>query len=142
MWQSYLLYGQTNPGQGAVYFQWDQKEGLATWIDQNKGQVEVVGHSYGGDTAASVVANGHFVVSLVTIDPVSWIRPDFSAVVGNVGAWTNYNSTSGQFTFANFIAFVGGAWGSGPRDFANRHTDVNNYDHADIGYKCSGPSGC
>jgi RHS repeat-associated protein len=127
---AYRDYLTTNPGASAAYFQWDQYEALALWIDANGGSVTVIGHSYGGNTAATVVAAGHFVDRLITADPVSRIRPSFSDVAANSGSWTNINATGGGRSFANFVAWVGGDWGNSPAGYAN-HQVWKHSDHAD-----------
>ena len=62
----------------------------ATWIEYEKinsqiakipagRRINVVGHSYGGDTAAEiVVSNPGRINTLITVDPVSRNRPDFA----------------------------------------------------------------
>jgi len=128
-------------GADAAYFTWDQGPALAAWIDENDGWVIVMGHSYGGDTAATVVAQGHYVESLVTVDPVSWFRPSYTAVAANAGTWTNLNAIGGQGSMPNFIAGVGGAWGTGPRGYATTYSEIN-ADHASIMFRCGAPEAC
>ena len=76
----------------AAYFECTQHEELALWIDQTNGSGTVIAHSYGADMAAQVVADGHSVSRLVTVDPVGWSRPDFSRVAANSGVWQNYDA--------------------------------------------------
>src|SRR5262249_8306507 len=85
VYSAYTQYIQDSPSLGAAYFTWDQRSALASWIDANGGAVTVVGHSWGAATAATVVAAGHQVESLITVDPVSWLRPDYVAVAANAG---------------------------------------------------------
>jgi hypothetical protein len=62
-----------------VYFTYEQTDKLAAYLKtcKNKKDVAVIGHSYGGDTAATAVKKVGGIGALVTIDPVSRIRPDF-----------------------------------------------------------------
>jgi hypothetical protein len=99
----------------------------------------VYGHSYGGDTAASVVAAGHPVDTLITVDPVSWFRPSYAAVAANAGTWVDYNATGGGGSLPNFIAGIGGAWNNAPSGY----TSVIGlpYNHAQIMCVVA-PAGC
>jgi len=127
---AYNNYVFANPDAGAVYFTWDQAGALGSWIDANGGWVEVFGHSYGGDTAASVVAAGHPVFYLATIDPVSLFRPDFAAVRANASFWIDYNATGGSSTdSSNMIAGIGGAWNTAPASYATVFVNLPT-DHA------------
>jgi hypothetical protein len=141
VYDQYLEYIRLNPGAGAAYFTWDQGGALASWIDANGGAVSVIGHSYGGDTAASVVAAGHGVNSLTTVDPVGWTRPSYSAVAANSGSWTNFNAVGGGWSTPNIIAGIGGAWNSGPSGYATIFRNINQ-DHAGVMYQCGQPGSC
>jgi len=90
----------------AVYFTHDQAEELAAWIDRSS-RPSIFAHSWGADTTMNVVAAGHHVESLVTVDPVGYTRPDLAAVNRYADEWTNYNSVGGGFTVNNTVAFVG-----------------------------------
>lgn len=114
---------------------------MGSWIDANNGAVSVIGHSYGGDTAASVVAAGHSVQSLTTIDPAGWFRPNLTAVAANAGTWTNFNVIGGSGSFVNFIAGIGGAYNSAPMGIANRFRNIPS-DHAGVMYRCGLPGAC
>jgi pimeloyl-ACP methyl ester carboxylesterase len=92
-----------------------------------KGQtVNLIGHSYGADTAADVaVDNPGRVNTLVTIDPVSHFPQDFAAIHDSVNTWVNVNaignpdsSTLDSAVGGNPIAYIGGEWGSEPDNFA------------------------
>lgn len=116
-----------------AYFTWDQGSALASWIDSNGGNVDIVAHSYGADTAASVVADGHRVNNLLTLDPVSWSRPNFASIATN-SVWTNINATGGSsLNFSNIVAGVGGAWNNTPKSFLpqGRHVQQDAI-HADV----------
>ena len=103
-------YAKAHPGVDVQYFIWDQGDQLSTWAKAAGGEATVIAHSYGADTAATVVANGAKVKTLVTLDPVSFFRPDFSKVAANAGQWLDYNATGGGLTVPNAIAGGGSAW--------------------------------
>jgi RHS repeat-associated protein len=128
-------------GASAAYFTWDQAGSLASWLDANAGAVTAVyGHSYGGDTAASVFAAGHGTgVPLITVDPVSWFRPSFAAVAATASPWIDINAVGGQGSLPNFLAGIGGAWNNAPSSYTN----VTNlpYSHAQIMCVVA-PAGC
>lgn len=106
-------------GSNKAYFQWYQREPLGKWIDANAGNVDIIGHSWGGDLAAEVVAAGHAVNALTTVDPVGWTRPDFAAVTANTGSWVNYNAIGGGAAIPNIVARIGGAWNNAPPSTIN-----------------------
>ena len=124
---------------GDEYFTWTEDIELGAWIDVNnngvkKSRVTVIGHSYGADTAATVVASGHKVDRLITVDPVGWTRPDYARVAANSRAWANFNATVTGANFPDFIAGIGGAWNEGPRGYADKYGSAP-HNHANI---CSG----
>ncbi|MDJ0947277.1 MAG: RHS repeat-associated core domain-containing protein [Kiloniellales bacterium] len=129
-----------------AYFSWDEPEELADFIEAHKGAVAVFGHSYGADTAAAVVAAGHRVELLVTVDPVSnfgvgsWFGPSYSQVQLNARTWRNYNATKGDLTFGNVVAGLGGSWDGGPRSYS-KHFD-RPYNHGEIMAVCGSFLGC
>lgn len=131
-YQSHVRAG----GNGA-YFQWYESDALGQWIDANGGNVSVIGHSYGGDMAAEVVAAGHAVNALRTVDPVGWTRPNFADVAANSGSWVNYNAVGGGATWPNFVAGMGGAWNNAPSGYAS-HSNVP-YDHAGVCFQYCSP---
>jgi len=127
-----IVKGMFDQHDGDAYFEWTQGSELADWMDANQSsELTVIGHSYGGDTAAGVVAGGHFVDNLITVDPVGWVRPDFSSVSANSGNWVNYDSVGTGVTFNNAIATISGAWNGAPRGFADQHIGVK-LGHVDI----------
>jgi RHS repeat-associated protein len=119
----YDKYGQ----EGDVYFEWHQGKELAAWIDSNQEfNLTVIGHSYGGDTVATIVSKGHYVDNLITVDPVGRTKPNFEAVAEHSGTWTNYNAVGGgRMNMNNFVARVGGHWGDRPGNFADSHHRVD-----------------
>jgi pimeloyl-ACP methyl ester carboxylesterase len=133
-YNEYLAYVKANPGVDVQYFTWDDAAGLAAWgtqVDASGGQITLIGHSYGAATAASVVANGLKVQSLVTLDPVSYLQPNFQQVAANSGQWLNFVAAGGGLTLPNAIAGIGSAWNDGTTGYATRTTNVNT-DHGGI----------
>jgi len=131
----------TNDGKATV----DGKEvTLKEWLasqgkdpDVGSDNVAVIGHSWGGDTAAKAVASGNKVGALITLDPVSHNPPDLDAVNSNAKNWINVNANPTDSTrnkpglHGNFWAGIGGAWNGDPQGHASQHynADIN---HAGI----------
>ena len=108
-------------------------------------QVNLIGHSWGGDTAARVAIDNPGRVSvLVTVDPVTTFgtTPDFSPLHTSVGAWININAAGkpNRGDASNVIATFG-RWGNDPNRYATLHRSVP-YNHGDfsgiMGYDISG----
>jgi RHS repeat-associated protein len=116
----------------AAYFEWTQEKELALWIDQTNGNATVIAHSYGADMAANVVANGHSVDRLVTVDPVGWLRPSMSAVSRNSNVWQNYDAGDSLKNWNNVVATMGGAWNTLPKGHATSYQRYGNLDHVQI----------
>ena len=120
------------------YFSHRQGGDLGEWIDSQKEQgmrVTVIGHGWGANTAAQVVAKGHSVHELRTVDPVG-LRPKwrpkrfFQRVAANSGTWNNYDSTLAD-SGGDVVARVGRPWNDRPQAFATSHIKVNE-NHVDI----------
>lgn len=120
-------FRRQNPGLNISRFAWNQRDEIEAFIrSQPPGtRIRLVGHSYGGDTAARIAARlgevGQPVDLLVTMDPAS--RLNRTGLVGSVrtefldrvrqGArrWINVNATGGSsLEPSNFIAGIGGSW--------------------------------
>ena len=123
-------YYESLPSPNA-YFTWDQKKALRDWIDAYGPEVKVVGHSWGAHMAAGVVAEGHPVDQLFTLDPVGRRRPDFVAVAENTRSWVNVYAGGGGNSLPNIIARIGGNWGNAPEGYADRHVLAPG-GHADV----------
>jgi RHS repeat-associated protein len=108
---------------GGQYFEHDQRREILEFIRRvpDGEPINLIGHSWGGDTAARVaIASCRTINSLITIDPVSWGRPDFDQVWSNVLSWTNVlASPTRDRGFSDFVADIGRQYGEGPRDFSN-----------------------
>lgn len=119
-------------GPNHQYFQWFEYTALARWLKQHQQQpVVLIGHSYGASTAAAVVAAGHPVQQLITIDPVSWRKPDGWAVRQYASQWQNYLASDARLNFANLVARCGGQWQQWPASFAHQH-QLLQADHATV----------
>ncbi|MDR3515024.1 MAG: hypothetical protein P4M00_04350 [Azospirillaceae bacterium] len=132
-------FADTHPGKTIEYFSWLDEGDLRLWIQRQTAAGKtpaVIGHSWGGDTAAKVVAKGTKVDLLLTLDPVSSIpgkadpaptrRPDFKDVAANGGKWINVvpDYHEGMSERSNFIAGVGGRWNKGPQPYTTEFYTV------------------
>ena len=114
------------------YFKHRQRKELAKWIQANKDEdLTVIGHSWGASSAARVVAKGNRVGTLITVDPVSWRRPDFAKVAEHSGVWKNYDSVSIEKDWSDRVAAMGRSWDDAPEPFADSH-ETDNSTHAGI----------
>lgn len=117
---------------GQHYFQWHQQAQIRDWLFADpKRPTLVIAHSYGASTMARLIAQGHRVSELVTLDPVSWRRPDGLLLRRYCGHWRNYVAMDTRLNFANVVARAGGWWQHWPQDFAHQHIEVA-ADHATI----------
>lgn len=131
MYEKYKAFIWDNPRIPAAYFEWDQGAALGNWIDANNNDVVVIGHSWGGNTAAAVVAAGHNVAMLITIDPVSYVHPDFQAVKANSSVWYDFSATGdGYFSGSNVIAALGHQWGNSPSNYVTGRVVPGAQSHA------------
>jgi pimeloyl-ACP methyl ester carboxylesterase len=134
---AYVAYLAANPTANVKYFTWDNAADLTAWgnkVDASGGQITLIGHSYGAATAAIVVADGLKVQTLVTLDPVSYLQPNFQTVAANIatgGQWLDFVAAGGGLTLPNVIAGVGSAWNNATQGYATQTTDVG-VDHANI----------
>lgn len=123
-----LLKNHVPPGQH--YFQWHERRAICEWLQKTDGKPTLlIAHSYGASTAAHIVASGYRVSELVTIDPVSWRRPNLQQLRKFVGHWRNYQAVDTSWNFANTVARCGGWWQQWPADYAHQHLQIE-ADHA------------
>lgn len=116
---------------GAIkYYSHDEAEKLLNDIRaQPPGtRIVLVGHSWGGDTAAGVAARlgveGRPVDMLVTVDPVGNGNSEdfFTRVRAGSREWINVQATGGNWHDPdNLIARIGNRYGSAPQRFADQH---------------------
>ncbi len=124
------------PNAEVEYFTNDEDKRLKKWLNERghiygTDSVGLIGHSWGGDTAATVVAQGAKVGSLITVDPVSHFPPDLGDVKTNAKNWINVNANPNEakekedVMHSNWIAGMGGAWNNDPVGYADHHYNAN-----------------
>jgi hypothetical protein len=127
-------FQNAHPGVQVEYFTHDEGSRLSAWLNEqsqlngSSDAVAVVGHSYGGDTAASEVADGTKVGALITLDPVSRFPPNLKDVTKNAGTWINVNANSDNADGkdnGDTVAHWGGKWGRDPIGSATQHYNAN-----------------
>ncbi|PIR34223.1 MAG: hypothetical protein COV36_01160, partial [Alphaproteobacteria bacterium CG11_big_fil_rev_8_21_14_0_20_44_7] len=111
------------------YFTHDDGDKIKKLIDSLPKffEINVIGHSWGGDTAADVINKSPSRArTLVTVDPVSHGRPDYSEVSKNTDMWINIYATGNPKTssIGDFSAFIGGHWGNSPESDADIFIEV------------------
>jgi len=139
----YDTYHATHPD--SSYYSWEDEAGILKDIantDPND-PIHLIGHSYGGDTAAkAAMAACRKVDLLITIDPVSKHRPNLQDLANNVGTWIDVDAEGGSaFNFANMLAWSGSAWNGAPYGLADSYIQDGNAGHADFAemMNASGP---
>lgn len=125
-------YAAAYADRASSYFEWDQGstaiEAILAARRNNKCEpINIIGHSYGGSTAASISRAlkeaGIDVNLLITVDPVGRI---WSRGPGAAGTWANVNaapSSSNGFT-GDAWASLGGKWGDWPKGKANPYYEA------------------
>ena len=94
------------------YFQWYQFEDACKFINsiQDSKKIILLGHSWGGKTAAKVFNKySEKITLLITLDPVSWKRPCIHPSMKNT-LWINIVPTFEKLSWNALIATVGGRW--------------------------------
>lgn len=129
-------FAQSFPEVLVEYFSWNERPAVEARIRalraQNPGiRIHLVGHSYGGDTAAQIaagMAGGPRPIDLlVTVDPVGRGTSSafFERVRDGTWRWINVNATEGgKLESSNIIAGLGGAWNYGPMGHADSFLNV------------------
>ena len=121
---------------GGTPYSWTDYDDILADIEATKQAdpnepINLVGHSYGGDTAYLVARDSSYTVdNLITIDPVSHFTFDVSKP-GNVGNWDNVYSNPNNYGVDDFIADVGGQWG--PVNDPNVNNISSPASHGDFG---------
>lgn len=133
--QSYFdLYHAAHPD--SSYYSWEDEAGILKDIantDPND-PIHLIGHSYGGDTAAKAALKACRKVDiLITIDPVSHHRPNLQNLANSVGTWIDVDAEGGShFNIANMLAGGGGGWNGAPYGMADSYIQDDNVGHADF----------
>jgi RHS repeat-associated protein len=131
-------FAKAHPTRKSLYFEHDQSDDIIKAVQAaiaaNKFEpINIIGHSWGGSTAASVSrdlkAANVDVSLLVTIDPVS--RRE---IQGAAGRWLNVNAAPSESNgwAGDRWARLGGKWGNWPSGKANSHYDAP-YHHNEFG---------
>ena len=101
-----------------VYAGWGERGVVQQFVAKLKkccpnAKISVLGHSYGGDSALSLVQKMPEVEfdQLITIDPVGRIK-SAKTKPNNVGTWINSYQDQSTSSTDNKVAAIGGHWGS------------------------------
>lgn len=112
------------------YLQWYEQKQLRQLLQRYPSeQLVLIGHSYGASTAAKLVAKGHSVHVLITLDPVGWQPVALHRIPQHCHYWLNVRAADTKANFANWVARAGGWWQHAPRQFAHQHLEIH-ADHA------------
>ena len=108
-------YAAANPGVTTYYYSWKRGGTIRGIIDAlgAHDNVVLVGHSYGADTAFSVVTDAARAVdALVSIDPVGRFRPAWTAIRAKARRWLNVRAepSDDRRTFDDTISWIGGQY--------------------------------
>ncbi|HEU0042981.1 alpha/beta hydrolase [Sphingomonas sp.] len=108
-------YATANPAAQVHYHSWKRGGAIRAIIDglTPQDRVTLIGHSYGGDTAFSVVtATARAVDILVSIDPVGRFRPAWTTIRAKARVWLNVRAepSAERRTFDDTIAWIGGQY--------------------------------
>ena len=104
-------------------FDWSQRseiqDRIKAILEGNKCEpIVLIGHSWGGDTAAQVARNmGDEIcnLTLITLDPVSGVKPFGLEDIANPrrnNIWINVHPDASLMDYVNSVPFIG-AWGIG-----------------------------
>jgi len=131
----YNRYHTTHPD--SAYYSWRDQDAIVADINSTPAgdPIHLIGHSYGGDTAAGAALAACGKVSLlITIDPVSRFHfRDMQAIKNAVGTWVDVDAEGGSsFQGSNFIAGIGGGWNSDPYGYADSYIQDGTSTHQDF----------
>ncbi|GAA0687565.1 alpha/beta fold hydrolase [Dyella marensis] len=134
----YDSYSKSHPD--SAYYSWKQLDDIVKDINNTAKNspgdpINLIGHSYGGDTAAAAALQACGKVNLlITIDPVSRFHSrDLQALSGSVGTWVDVNAQGGSaFQRDNFIAGWGGSWDAKPNGVAGSYIEDHFTSHRDF----------
>jgi pimeloyl-ACP methyl ester carboxylesterase len=108
-------YAALNPDLDVKYFSWTQGVDISNHLLYSIPQlahITIVGHSYGADTAFSVLRNTRTVDLLVSIDPVGRFKVPWPTTRGATRKWLNTRAepTATNKTTDDTIAAIGGKY--------------------------------
>ncbi|MEV8519293.1 alpha/beta fold hydrolase [Dyella marensis] len=133
----------------SAYYSWKDLDGIVKDINNTAKHapgdpINLIGHSWGGDTAAAAALEACGKVDLlITIDPVSRFNSRaLQALSSSVGTWIDVNARGGsRFQRDNFIAGLGGGWNERPNGLAHSYIEDHTSSHGEFGdmMNASGP---
>jgi pimeloyl-ACP methyl ester carboxylesterase len=139
-----------------MYFSHSDDEGIKAFLDsvQPAEPINLIGHSWGGDTAGNIAVTYRRRINLlITVDPVGhWPsevpRPEYPQpgrppladytsfymlIRSNCDQWVDVDAiTDAWYHESNVIAGLGGPWGVAVRDIAHLYIDAKGHDHRDF----------
>lgn len=104
------------------YFTQDQRGKIINYIKSlpEGSKINLIGHSWGGDTAAeAAVHSGRKINLLITIDPVSYFPPSFVDLKDQTNTWVDVNATAKGYHASDLASFFGNGWGDSPSKYAD-----------------------
>jgi len=115
-----------------AYFVNEQRAPIMARIaaEPKETRIVLVGHRWGGDTAARAAAalgqQGRPVDTLVTVNPVGRGLSDdyFRRVRAGSREWVNIRAYGAAWDRTDVITVAGGAYADGPRGYATRHVEA------------------
>jgi RHS repeat-associated protein len=136
----YNLFKQWNPTLKSAYFSWNNRKAIINYLKAaGSDPIQLIGHSYGADTAAKIAADAPSLLNrtinlLMTVDPVGRggvSNKLFERVAAGTDRWVNITASPSNSDGSDVIANLGGRWPSS----ANNYADASfNFDtnHADF----------
>ena len=106
-------YRRRNRDVNVHYYSWTEQTifGDLLRYEAKDAHITLVGHSYGGDAAFSIVTSNHHVQVLITIDPVGRLRPAWPLIRAGAKVWLNVRAEPKHWTFPDDqIAAIGGKY--------------------------------
>ncbi len=107
-------YAALNPDLEVRYFSWTESIDIANHLFAipQAAHVTIVGHSYGADTAFSVMKNARTIDVLISIDPVGRFKVPWSTTRSSALKWLNVRAEPDAKTKTtdDTIAWVGGKY--------------------------------
>lgn len=133
VYKEYERFKFARPDVASRYFSHDENRAIGNYIKtlSDDAPVTLIGHSWGGDTAAQVALNlPKRITTLITVDPVGnwtpWLH-SYDSIANSVGRWIDVDAeSSGEPTFGDSIARLG-RWGTGPAGAAHNFFSLDEH---------------